>query len=166
MQALQERVKSAVNVQHDNSAARLTQIEVQLSLLNFYRLYSSKFRGNVEPIFTTIGGLMSMIERDRSEETFDVDFDSYMPYIGHLTQLTINELLKPSVSSNDAMEVDQSGNSLKSRVLASLLTVSDCLPILTNLSIKAFGLFASILFQLMIRMHDGKSIIVVQFVRV
>lgn len=47
VRAMQERVQSAAETEHDSSAARLTQIEVQLSLLNFYRLYSSKFRGNV-----------------------------------------------------------------------------------------------------------------------
>ncbi len=45
VQELQKNIQSAIDVQHDNGAAQLTQIEVQLSLLNFYRLYSSKFRG-------------------------------------------------------------------------------------------------------------------------
>lgn len=80
-----------------------------------------------------------------------------MPHIGQLTQLTINELLRPAKADNsDAMEVDESDGSVKSRVLASLLIVADCLPVLTSLTLKAFGLFASVLFQLMIRAQKSK----------
>ena len=44
VQELQTNVESGNNVTHDTSSY-LTLIEVQLSLLNFYRLYASKFRG-------------------------------------------------------------------------------------------------------------------------
>lgn len=96
-------------------------------------------------------------ERDRNEETFNVDFDAFLPHIGRLTQVTINELLR--LSNGDAMEVDQSDNSLKSRVLSSLLTVADCLPVLSSLNMKAFGLIVGVVFELMIRAHNSKSLV-------
>ncbi len=99
------------------------------------------------------------LERDRNEETFNVDFDSFLPHIGHLTRLTINELLRPLVANNDAMEIDQSDHSLKSRVLSSLLTVADCLPMLSSLNIKGFGLIVGVVFELMIRAHNSKSLV-------
>lgn len=86
-----------------------------------------------------------------------MDFDAFLPHIGRLTQVTITELLSPS--NSDAMEVDQSDNSLKSRVLSSLLTVADCLPVLASLNMKAFGLIVGVVFELMIRAHNSKSLV-------
>lgn len=54
VQELQKSIQSSIDAQQHNSAALVTQIEVQLSLLSFYRLYSSKFRGNPLHTFITL----------------------------------------------------------------------------------------------------------------